>query len=738
MLLLVASLLAAALPAETPREFPRALETRALALDTSAWLARADLPAPRALQCAVTAGPDRLLIIGGRTGSTGPMTADCLGYSANEDRWTGLSPMERARGLAAAAFAGGRVWVTGGCRRFGTGLAEVEVFDPVANSWSSGPALPESLHDHAAVAWRDSLVCVIGGGNWAPGSPPVDRVRWLDPAASYWFSATPLPVALGAAAAAVLGDTIIVAAGWTDSGPTNRAWRGVIDPVAPEQIAWSEIDTIPSAGRCRASATALNGRFHLAGGLLGDGRCVAETYSWDPALETWLREADLSAPRADAGPLVALGDWLHLCGGYTGTQPYTDTHRRRYAGRYVNDCGAEVVTTPRGRLFPGVPVSVRARVRNHGDLPATLVVTALVADTLTGNRLLARDTSLALEPGERVLIDFGQLEPPAGAVIATRVGTWTPGDENRANDTASALCRTTRFSDPDGYGCRWESTLEPDTVGFAWFDPGGGETLGPWLPDPDNGVVQRRLPFLFPWYDNLLNRVWVGTNGYITTSEVAVGGNLGLPWPDIEHLIAPFWDDLNLRTSGAVLETVRADTIAWTWLGVPRHGEPDRALTFQVLLIADGRVRFNYLDLDADRASSTVGIQGGDGSWYRYLEFALDGLPPERVPRDSVSVLFHRPVTGVAEQHQPAPVQPDPLACPTVWRAGPLPLALAAPARVEVWSATGRRVRVLDLEPGRATWDLRDETGRPVPAGTYFLRPADRAARGARRVSITR
>lgn len=738
MLCLLLSVLAAAVPAESPFAAGRSVGPDDAPLDTTDWLPRADLPAPLAMNCAVAASPDLLMVFGGRHANVDPMSDDCAGYLADEDRWVRLAPMNDPRGLAAAAAAGGLVWVTGGCTEFGTGIPDVENYNPLTNSWSEGPRLPQGLHDHAAVSWRDSLVCVIGGGNWSPQSPPTDRVRFLDPVAGAWFWATPLPVPLGAPAAAVLGDTIIVATGWADSGPTNRAWLGLVDSLAPGQLTWREIDTLPGVGRCRASAVAVNGRFYLAGGLLADGRCSRAVFCWDPALETWLYQPDLPAPVADAGPLARLGDWIHVAGGYPGVLPYTDTHLRFYAGRYEADCAAELVVAPHGRLRPQDTVTVTTTVRNHGGAAATAIVSALVTDTISGTHIFTRDTTLFLEAGAALQLESGRFVAPANVVLATAVSIYSPGDQNPDNDTARSLSRTTGFSDPDAYGYFWESTLEPDTVRFAWFDPAGGETLSSWLPDPDNGALRRRLPFYFPWYDVSFDRAWVGTNGYLTLSEIAVGGNLGLPWTGVDQLIAPFWDDLTLRARGSVIETARGDTIAWTWLGVPRFEQPDRTLSFQVLLLADGRVRFNYLDVDADARSSTIGIQGDDGSWYRYLEFALDGRPASRVPRDSVSILFHRPGTGIAEPPQPVRPRGATLNCPSVWRRGPLPVLTDVASSVRVFSSTGRHVRTLEPGAGELVWDLRDARGSPVPAGAYFLRVEGPGIPTARRVAIIR
>jgi hypothetical protein len=71
---------------------------------------------------------------------------------------------------------------------------------------------------------------------------------------------------------------------------------------------------------------------------------------------------------------------------------------------------------------------------------------------------------------------------------------------------------------------------------------------------------------------------------------------------------------------------------------------------------------------------------------------------------------------------------------------GWIPLALprvAAPDPPAVFDATGRRVRSLTRQPGNpgVHWDGRDEAGRPVASGIYFLRVG--AAGGAHTVKVS-
>ena len=148
----------------------------------------------------------------------------------------------------------------------------------------------------------------------------------------------------------------------------------------------------------------------------------------------------------------------------------------------------------------------------------------------------------------------------------------------------------------------------------------------------------------------------------------------------------------------------------------------------QVILEHGGDVRFNYLKVTANATSSTVGIQGDDGSWNWYQEYVYNADPLKHVPADSTSVLFRAPGVGVEEQHGIVASLPA-LQVPTICR-GPVRITVGAEVRsLQVFDASGRLVRILAansslLTANSVVWDRRDSHGRPVPEGAYFLRAA--------------
>jgi len=705
------------------------------------WLDLAALPYPLAHHMTAFVQTDsgpRLFVFGGQRAPGAAMEQTCLQYVPRTDSWSGRASMRYPRGQGQAVALCGKVYVMGGYQTFGTGLTKVEVYDPTANTWTVGPDMPESLYDFEAVAWRDSLIFVLGGGSWSPGLPPTELTWLFDAANRVWRPATPMPCALGALGAGACGDTILVATGWTDSGPTNKAWRGVVDPADPTVIDWTELDTLPGLPRCRCVSACVAGHLVIAGGVTwptsdpapDSSLVLDETWSLDPATGHWRQLPSKPHPVcAVAGSAVSLRNRLYIPGGDRGTAPYTTEHAVLDLAGCQHDVGVSDITSPVGRLTPLSPGPVAATLRNFGGGSENVRAHAVVTDTGLQLVVFESDTVLSLEPDTVLTIQFGSFVPDSGRWFKTEASVALDGDENPDNDTLRRLARTTLGSNPDGFGYAYQSTQEPDTVRFTWFDTTGGTLIDNWAPNPDDGSSLRHLPFTFPFYGTSFNRMRVCTNGFLDSSGFAPSLNHSLPEPALTNLIAPFWDDLDLRSAGSVCENLSDDRAVYTWTGVPRYGASGDSLTFQVALDRNGSIRFNYLKLVGDRTSGTTGIQGEDGSWDWYSEYCCNGVPLSHTPADSVSVVFYPTAAGFAEapstRARPSRLT---LAVPTLasgafdicltWRGDELP-------GLSVFDVLGRPVRRLKVDgqgKARLVWDGRDARGDPAPNGAYFLR----------------
>ncbi|MDB5098967.1 MAG: Kelch repeat-containing protein [Cyanobacteria bacterium RYN_339] len=138
--------------------------------DTFSATAQADLPSARADMASVVLD-GKLYVFGGLVplgAAFDVAISDAIGDAnaftpdAKAGIWAALPPMPTARSGAAALAVNGNIWVIGGATRFGTPTGAVEVYNPVANSWSVRAPLQVG-RAFPAVAWLDGKIVVAGG-----------------------------------------------------------------------------------------------------------------------------------------------------------------------------------------------------------------------------------------------------------------------------------------------------------------------------------------------------------------------------------------------------------------------------------------------------------------------------------------------------------------------------------------------------------------------------------------------
>ncbi|HJL15976.1 MAG TPA: kelch repeat-containing protein [Sandaracinaceae bacterium LLY-WYZ-13_1] len=152
------------------------------------WEPIASLPRDRGAAAAGAVG-DRIVLAGGN-GRRGTLAAETLLYDPVADAWTlgAAIPTEREH-LAAEPFEG-ELWVFGGRENsLSTNRVEVEIYDPVADAWRDGPTMP-TARGGFDVALLDGAVYAVGGEEPARALDSVDR---LELAAGTWSAAPPVP-----------------------------------------------------------------------------------------------------------------------------------------------------------------------------------------------------------------------------------------------------------------------------------------------------------------------------------------------------------------------------------------------------------------------------------------------------------------------------------------------------------------------------------------------------------------
>jgi hypothetical protein len=160
----------------------------------------------------------------------------------------------------------------------------------------------------------------------------------------------------------------------------------------------------------------------------------------------------------------------------------------------------------------------------------------------------------------------------------------------------------------------WLDQDDPNGPLFEWRDISHNENELIFPGDPDDSSIGPfDIGFEFPFFTELYTEFMLSSNGSISfTSAEYPWSNLPLPNGSAPPaLIAAWWDDLN-NNDGVqgkpYLWSNGQDTTVITWDNFPKFGTNDRH-TFQLILMADGNMILQYLEMEGIVTSSTVGIQ---------------------------------------------------------------------------------------------------------------------------------
>ncbi len=116
--------------------------------------------------------------------------------SSMETYWTEGTPMPTARSEISSAVLDDRVYVIGGLENGHRTTSAVEVYDPIANKWTSVAPLPQPL-DHTAVTAFAGKLYVVGGGYLDRGDLS-DKLFIYNNDFKNWTEGANLPSARGA------------------------------------------------------------------------------------------------------------------------------------------------------------------------------------------------------------------------------------------------------------------------------------------------------------------------------------------------------------------------------------------------------------------------------------------------------------------------------------------------------------------------------------------------------------
>ena len=160
---------------------------------------------------------------------------------------------------------------------------------------------------------------------------------------------------------------------------------------------------------------------------------------------------------------------------------------------------------------------------------------------------------------------------------------------------------------------------------YSWIDTAAGGTSYALADDSSASVA---LPFPVTLYGDVYTTASISSNGFIRLGSGAATAYVNAAIPagaEPNALIAPWWDDLNPATGGAIrsLTTGAAPNRTFTvaWVGVPHIAGVSTAVTFEAVIDeATGDITFNYLDATTGNTASdrgvgaTIGLENGLGT----------------------------------------------------------------------------------------------------------------------------
>lgn len=223
---------------------------------------------------------------GGAAAPTGSPTAE------PPPQWRPITDARVATDGVAATEADGTIWLFGGVTADNRVSGQHEGYDPAIDSWKGGEALPVPVQHAMAVTWQGTPV-VLGGWRTEGANAKVATDRVWRVVNSRWTELPPLLQPRAAAAAAVVGDRIVVTGGVDAQGRLlnttevfdGGSWRpGAPLPTPRQLLGAASDDTL----------------VYVVGGTTGSAD-LATVESYDPAADTWRSLPEIPGRRSDFG-----------------------------------------------------------------------------------------------------------------------------------------------------------------------------------------------------------------------------------------------------------------------------------------------------------------------------------------------------------------------------------------------------------------------------------------------------
>ncbi|WP_265991515.1 putative Ig domain-containing protein [Larkinella insperata] len=263
-------------------------------------------------------------------------------------------------------------------------IPNVYIYDPKADKWIQGPAIPENRRRGTAGAVvYNNKIYLVGGNTKGHNNGYVAWFDEFDPATGVWKTMPDAPHTRDHFQAVVIGTKLYAAGGRRSSANTNQTFMLTVPEVDVYDFAtgqWSTMtDPIPTQ-RAGASAVALDNELVIIGGESPQPAAHNETEALNVTTGTWRRFANLQQGRHATQAIVANGTIYTAAGsGAQGGSPVLSSQEMFYK---------TAPTTPTGTPLAQSAFTAPSSVTVGYALPNTTKDTTITVSNTTGNQAL--------------------------------------------------------------------------------------------------------------------------------------------------------------------------------------------------------------------------------------------------------------------------------------------------------------------------------------------------------------
>lgn len=299
-----------------------------LSITTNTWFPTGSLATSRSNHTATLLPNGKVLVAGGKVGTSGGLTPQVAAsaelYDPVSGTWSATGSLTTARWEhTATLLANGTVLVAGGFDGTGTVLSSAELYNPATGTWSSTGSLTTARASYTATLLSNGTVLAASGlsNNPAPAPAPPQintaSAELYDPVSGTWAATGSVIQPTTGGTATLLGNGKVLVDGGTYAGTPNQGYPydQLYDPVAGS---WSAAASNPIPQLVSQTATLLpNGMVLIAGGNQGGASpgSSAACSLYDPVAGTWSATGSLSTMRANHTATLLPNGTVLVAGG---------------------------------------------------------------------------------------------------------------------------------------------------------------------------------------------------------------------------------------------------------------------------------------------------------------------------------------------------------------------------------------------------------------------------------------